>query len=200
MYKKLFQVIFLLVSVLIVLVISLSKDSAASEQKEIVRVEDFTLKNYNGKSYSLYDFKDSKAIVVMFIATQCPISNDYNSRMTEIYKKYKNKDVTFLGINSNKQEDVDEIKEHAKENKLKFIILKDLNNKIADKFDASVTPEVYVLNSNFEILYHGRIDDSRNESKVKSKDLENALNEILSGKKVSNTRTKAFGCTIKRVS
>ncbi len=200
MYKKLFAAIILLVSILIVLGLTLSKNSIPPEQKEIRKVANFTLKDYDGKSSSLYDHKDSKAIVVVFIATQCPISNDYNGRMAEIYKKYKDKGVTFLGINSNKQEDVDEIKEHAEEHKLEFTILKDVNNKIADKLDASVTPEIYVLNSNFEVLYYGRIDDSRNESKVKSKDLENALNEILSGKKVSNTRTKAFGCTIKRVS
>jgi hypothetical protein len=55
------------------------------------------------------------------------------------------------------------------------------------------------LNSNFEILYHGRIDDSRREENVTSQDLRNALDEILGGKIVSVTETKAFGCSIKRV-
>jgi len=165
----------------------------------IKKAENFKLKDYNGKEYQLSDFKNSKAIVIIFIATQCPVSNAYNSRMEKIYEEYKNKGVAFIGINSNKQESIDEIKEHAKKNNLNFVILKDVNNIIADKFKASVTPEVYVLNSEFEILYHGRIDDSRKEEEVKSEDLRNALNEILQGKKVSKTETKAFGCTIKRV-
>lgn len=163
------------------------------------KVDNFTLKDYNGKSHSLADYKKSKAIVLIFVSTECPISNAYNSRMAEIHSAYKDKDVMFLGINSNKQENVKDIKSHAGKNKLAFPILKDEKNIIADKLSASVTPEVYILNNNFEILYQGRIDDSRNENNIKSKDLETALNEILSGQGVSNARTKAFGCTIKRI-
>lgn len=167
---------------------------------DVTRMENFKLKDYNGKEFQLSDYKNSKAIVIIFVATQCPVSNDYNSRMAEVYNDYKDKNITFLGINSNKQESVEEIKQHAKDNNLMFPILKDEKNIIADKFAASVTPEVYVLNSNFEVLYHGRIDDSRKQSDIKSKDLRTALDEILGGKAVSNTKTKAFGCTIKRVS
>lgn len=159
----------------------------------------FTLSDYNDKEYSLEDFIDSKAIVIMFIATQCPVSNDYNERMAKVYADYKDKGVTFLGINSNRQEDVEEVKEHAEENDLEFIILKDPQNKIADVFEASFTPEIYVLNPDFKLLYHGRIDDSRRADKVQTQDLRNVLNEILAGKEVSVTKTKAFGCTIKRV-
>ena len=74
------------------------------------------------------DFAENKAIVILFIATQCPISNDYNKRMAKIYDDYKDKSVAFVGINSNKQEDVEEIKEHAEENGLNFTILKDWKN------------------------------------------------------------------------
>lgn len=163
------------------------------------KIEDFKLHDADGKEHSLSDYKDSKAIVVMFIATECPVSNDYNSRMEKIFNDYKEKGIAFLGINSNKAESVDRIKEHAEDNHLTFTILKDEKNIIADKFEASVTPEVYVLNKNFDVLYHGRIDNARDESEVVSKDLENALNEILSGKDVSKKETKAFGCTIKRI-
>lgn len=166
---------------------------------EIKKVDNFTLKDYKGNEHSLTDYKDAKAILVIFIATECPVSNAYNSRMEELFKDYNNKDVAFLGINSNKEEDVNRIRKHAKDNSLGFTILKDEKNIIADKFNASVTPEAYVLNSNFEILYHGRIDNSRNESEIVSQDLRKALDEILSGKEVSKTETKAFGCTIKRV-
>lgn len=163
------------------------------------KVDNFKLKDYNGKEHSLSDYKNSKAIVIMFIATKCPVSNNYNDRMAAIFNDYKNKGVVFLGINSNKAEDAEEVKDHAKENGLDFVILKDPNNVIADKFEASVTPEIYVLNEKYEVLYHGRIDDSRKKEDVKSMDLRNTLDEILAGKEVSVNETKAFGCTIKRV-
>ena len=172
---------------------------ALANDPNIKKFENFTLDDYNGVKHSLTDYKDSKAIVLLFVATQCPISNAYNERMAEIYKDYKGKNVAFVGINPNKQESVEEIKKHAKDNGLDFTILKDWNNVIADRFEASFTPEIYVLNSSFELLYHGRIDNSRRLEDVKEKDLRRTLDEILAGKAVSTPTTKAFGCTIKRV-
>jgi len=166
---------------------------------EMSKAENFTLKDFNGKTHSLSDYKDSTAIVVMFIATQCPVSNDYNKRMTALYQDYHQKSVAFIGINSNKQESVEEISQHAQKNGFQFPVLKDPDNIIADKYNAQVTPEIFVMNSSFEVLYHGRIDDSQRESEIKSHDLRNALDEILAGKAVTKKETKAFGCTIKRV-
>ena len=166
---------------------------------ELKKVSDFTLEDYNGVKHSLSVFKSSKAIVLMFIATQCLVSNAYNERMVALQKDYADKGVTFIGINANKQESSDDVKNHAKAHGFVFPILKDWNNLIADKLGASVTPETYVLNSNFEVLYHGRIDDSQRENKVSSKDLRNALDLVLQGKRVPVNETKAFGCSIKRV-
>lgn len=163
------------------------------------QIKNFTLPDYNGKEHSLSDYKNSKAIVIMFVATECPVSNAYNSRMEDLFKEYSPKGISILGINSNKAESVEDIKEHAEEKGLTFTILKDKNNVIADEFEASSTPEVYVLNGEFDILYHGRIDNSKNEADVVTQDLKNALDEILAGKEVTNKTTKAFGCSIKRV-
>lgn len=163
------------------------------------KIGDFSLEDYNGVKHSLSEYKSSKAVVLMFIATQCPVSNAYNTRMVELQKDYASKGVTFVGINSNKQESAEEVKNHAKEHGFEFTILKDWNNVIADKLEASVTPEIYVLNSALEVLYHGRIDDSQRENRVSSKDLRAALDRILSGKPVEVEETKAFGCSIKRV-
>ncbi len=189
------QFILFLISTIVLLAFALTL-AVSGESKS---VKDFSLPDYNGKTHSLSDYKDSKVIVIMFIATQCPVSNAYNSRMEELYEDYSESNVAFIGINSNKQESVKEIAEHAEKNGLKFSILKDKNNIIADRFDAQVTPEIFVLNPEFEILYHGRIDDSQRVSEVKSQDLRKALNEVLAGEKVSDAETKAFGCTIKRV-
>jgi peroxiredoxin len=183
-------------SLIIFLIVFLSTLIYGSDPE---KVENFKLKDYNGIEHSLSDYNNSKAIVIMFIATECPVSNAYNERMENLYNEYKNKGVSFIAINSNKAESVSMIKDHAKEHNLTFTILKDEKNVIADKFGASVTPEIYVLNQKFEVLYHGRIDDSRREQDVKSEDLKQAIDEILQGKSVSVPKTKAFGCTIKRI-
>lgn len=165
----------------------------------VEKVDDFILADYNGKQHRLSDYKDAKAVVLIFVSTQCPVSNAYNERMAKLHEDFKERGVVFLGINANVAEDVANIKKHAAENKLSFVILKDKDNLIADKLEASVTPEVYIVNAKHEVLYHGRIDDSRNAEKVTSQDTRKALEEILAGKDVSEARTKAFGCSIKRV-
>jgi AhpC/TSA family. len=163
------------------------------------KVDNFTLEDYNGVKHSLTDYKNSKAIVLMFIATQCPVSNSYNDRMNGLYKDYSDKQVAFVAINSNKGESVEEIKNHAKDKGFRFPILKDWKNVIADRLGATVTPEIYVLNPDLEILYHGRIDNSSRADKVTSNDLRSALDEVLSSKPIAVSSTKAFGCTIKKV-
>ena len=173
--------------------------SGSAPAAEPVKAGGFTLPDYNGTPHSLSEYNNAKAIVVMFIATQCPVSNGYNGRMEALYADYKDKGVVILGINSNKSETIDEIKSHAKEHGLEFTILKDTGNVVADRFGASVTPETYILSPSHEILYHGRIDDSRRESEVSSRDLRTALDEVLAGKTVSVKETRAFGCTIKKV-
>ena len=184
------------ISQLLLAVLTVSMLVAGEGKK---KVADFTLEDCNGVKHTLSDYRSSKAIVLMFIATKCPVSNAYNTRMAELQKDYASKGVTFIGINSNKQENAEEVKNHAKEHGFEFPILKDWNNVIADKLEASVTPEIYVLNSGLDVLYHGRIDDSQRENRVSSKDLRAALDRILSGKAVEVEVTKAFGCSIKRV-
>ena len=69
---------------------------------------------------------------------------------------------------------------------------------MADKFGAAVTPEAYFIDQNNKLLYHGRIDNSRNAAQVETNDLRNALDAALNDKPIEKTEAKAFGCTIKR--
>ncbi len=141
----------------------------------------------------------SKATVLMFIATQCPVSNAYNERMAQIAKAYAAKGVAFYGINSNKSEPVDEIVAHAKEHGFSFKVLKDTNNVVADQFHARVTPEIYIVDPQGVVRYHGRIDENQvDAAAAKSHDLANALDALLQGQAPKNPETKAFGCSIKR--
>jgi peroxiredoxin len=202
MFKKVSIVFLFIISLSLIGVLAFTNEQTNEnpESTSAVKISDFTLTDIYKEEHSLSDYKDSEAILILFVATQCPVSNAYNSRMVELFNQYNDKNIAILGINSNKQESMSECREHAEENGFKFPVLKDEKNVIADMFDASVTPEAYVLNpESFEILYHGRIDNSRNENDVESNDLANALDEILDGKSVSVAQTKAFGCTIKRI-
>jgi peroxiredoxin len=163
-------------------------------------VPDFQLPRAdNGKMESVYGDRTQKATVVMFIATRCPISNDYNERMRTIAQEYTAKGVRFVAINSNVIEPTPEVAEHAKQNGFPFPVLKDEGNKIADRFNAQFTPEIFVMDANGVLRYHGRIDDSQNPANITSHDLRDTLDALLAGKNPPRAETKAFGCTIKRV-
>ena len=111
---------------------------------------------------------------------------------------YASKGVLFVGINSNKTEDSSAAVAHAKSHGHTFPIMKDPSNKVADLYDAKRTPEVYVIDPEGKLRYHGRITEDH-ENPASSPDLKNALDSFLTGKPIARTETKAFGCTIKRV-
>ncbi len=159
----------------------------------------FSLADVDGKSHSLKEYLGGTYAVIMFIATQCPVSNAYNERMVALAHDYTARGVAFVGINSNKQESVDEIREHAKKHGFPFAVLKDNGNVVADEYGAQVTPEIFLVDSGGILRYHGRIDDNRDVSDVTSQDLRQALDALLAGKAVTRAETKSFGCSIKRV-
>jgi peroxiredoxin len=161
-------------------------------------IVDFALPDADGKDHSLNSLKGKNGSVLIFIAVQCPVSNAYNERMEKIAQDYKARGINVIGINSNVTEPAAEVKAHAAEKHLTFPILKDGGNKIADALGATRTPEAYFLDANNKLLYHGRIDNSRDLSQVNSNELRDALEATLSGKPIAKTTANAFGCSIKR--
>src|SRR5437016_3734739 len=163
-------------------------------------IDDFKLPDADGVQHTLNSLKGKNGAVIIFVATKCPVSNAYNDRMEKVAEDYKAKGINVIGINSNSTEPASEVKSHAAEKGLKFTILKDDGNKIADRLGATRTPEAYVLDTNFKLLYHGRIDNSQKVEGITSNDVREALDEMLAGKTISKTGGAAFGCSIKRVS
>ena len=161
----------------------------------------FTLTDLDGSVFSLDQaVRSHKAVVVMFIATQCPYSNAYNDRMRDMAASYGKQGILFLGINSNKTEPAEETRAHARKHGFAFAVAKDPENTVADLYGAKHTPEIFVVDPRGVLRYHGRIDENYEDaSKVSSPDLKNALDALLAGKPVATSETKAFGCSIKRV-
>ena len=170
----------------------------AQEFKLGSHVTDFSVQDLDGKPASFSTLR-GPVTVVIFVSTQCPISNSYNQRMNALYKDYGSKDVKFIFVNANRNESANEVRTHAKGVGFVFPVYKDVNNVLADRFGAEVTPETYVIDSAGVVRYHGAIDDSQNEARVRTRGLRMALDAVVAGKPVEITQTKAFGCTIKRV-
>lgn len=162
-------------------------------------VADFTLADATGQSHSLSSLSGAKGTLLIFVSTRCPVSNNYNQRMTALQQDYEARGIRLVGINPNRTEPVEEIRRHAQEKGLSFVILKDVGNRIADTLGASVTPEAYLLDTQNALRYHGRLDADQHDPSLNANELRTALDALLNGREIANTGKKAFGCTIKRV-
>ena len=166
-------------------------------------VLNFKLKTSAGKDWALEDCKDKKAIVVVFIGTQCPINNAYMPRLVELDKAYRDKGVQFVAINSNEHDSLDKVAAHAKKFELTFPVLRDEKHQVANRFGAERHPVAFLLDDKHVVRYQGRIDDQYGigyqRKEPTRRDLAEALDEVLAGKMVTKVSAPVEGCFITRV-
>jgi peroxiredoxin len=161
------------------------------------KLDRFSLQNLDGAPVTMETA--GKLTALFFIATQCPISNDYNERMQALVNEYQARGINFVFVNSNDTEPAAEVRKHMQDHRFTFPVYKDPNNALADLLHAQVTPEVFLFDKTGTVVYHGAIDDSRNAAKITKRPLRDAFEAVLAGKDVPVKEHKAFGCTIKRV-
>ncbi len=165
-------------------------------------IEDFTLNDSLGAKRSLSEWKDSQAIVVVFLGTECPLAKLYGKRLAEIDRQYAARGVQVIGINANQQDTLQEMTGYARKHGIEFPLLKDAGARVADEFGATRTPEAFVLDQRRVVQYHGRIDDQYGVGAARNKptklELIDAVEAVLAGKPVPLATTAPVGCLIGR--
>ncbi len=167
---------------------------------------DFSLKGVDGRTYSLASFRDSKALVVIFMCNHCPYVIAVQDRINALAKVYAQKGVSIIGINSNDAErypddSFDKMIERSKSQRYDFAYVQDPTQEVAKAYGAVCTPDPYVyekVGEKMVLRYHGRIDDNwKDPSQVEQRDLANALEKILASQPVDPDQKPAMGCSIK---
>jgi peroxiredoxin len=165
-------------------------------------IENFTLPDTYGRSRSLAEAGEAPAVVIAFLGTECPLARVYGRRLGEMAREYRDRGVIFAGIDANQQDSLTAVAAYAERHGIEFPMLLDTRNEIADLFGAARTPEIFVLDANRIVRYHGRVDDQYGigiqRTVPQRRDLAIALDEILAGKQVSVPQTPATGCIIGR--
>jgi thiol-disulfide isomerase/thioredoxin len=167
------------------------------------RIADFTLPHAATQTpWALAaETRNARAVVVLFLGTECPVSNAFIPKLNAWAKQYGN-DVTFVGINSNEQDDAAVVAKHAKEFGIAFPVLKDAEAQIAAKFQVKRIPEAFVLDGQRLVRYRGRIDDqfapAVKRDKATTKELVEAIDAVLAGKDVTTAYTAVAGCLLGR--
>lgn len=163
-------------------------------------VPEFELKDTTGIVYKLSDQKGG-VVMIHFWSATCPFVLRYDEQLKSIAEEYQKQGVVVLGIDSNSNEKLEEIKKVADARKVNYPILLDPGNKVADQFGAITTPHVFILDKEGKLIYEGAVDDQGwSENNVPKKFyVRNALNQALKGEPVKVSQSRSVGCTIKRL-
>jgi peroxiredoxin len=163
----------------------------------------FTLKSFEGKEVSLSDYK-GKIVVLEWFNDECPyVKYHYETvtTMVGLANKYKAKNVVWLAINSTNHTTGKQNKEFVTKYNLPYAILDDRPGTVGRAYGATNTPHMFVIDKKGNIAYEGAIDNSprgkTKEGEKPANHVDNALAELISGKKVSTPKTDPYGCTVK---
>lgn len=169
-------------------------------------IEDFNLKNVDGKMVSLADYKDAKGFIITFTCNTCPYAQMYEDRIIELDKKYAPLGYPVIAIMPNNTQvkpgdSFDEMKKRSQVKGYTFPYLIDEKQEVYPKFGATKTPHMYVVQKTKKgnvVEYIGAIDDNyKDAASVSKKYVEDAVNALLAGKEVQEKETRAIGCSIK---
>ena len=165
---------------------------------------DFSLINIDGKTVSLSDFQDKKALVVIFMCNHCPYVKHVASELTLVSNDYMPKGVGFVGISSNDivahpDDSPEMMKLEAAKQGYAFPYLYDADQSVAVAYKAACTPDIFVFDSSHRLVYRGQLDDSRpkTDKPLTGKDLRSALDSLLAGESVASEQRPSIGCNIK---
>ncbi len=181
----------------------LSGDSIATAlQNPRLQAQDFSLPGSDGTTVTLSRDPTVQLHVLCFLGTECPMARVYGPRLQQMADEFRDAGVEFIGVVSNVQDSMDEMKQYVRDHGIKFPVAKDYDHRVASAVGATRTPEVFVLDRTGAIRYQGRIDDqyqpgvARNEAT--QHDLRDAITSLIAGNEPAAIKTEAVGCLIGR--
>ena len=167
-------------------------------------IPDFQLRDIAGEEISLSDYKEAKAIVVVFTSSHCSWALKYQPRLNELFTSFQDQGVVFMAINSNDStmSESDAIARMRALSPYDFPYLKDVDQSVAQHFGATKNPEAFLLavedGQTFRVIYQGKIDDNPlDASLVEQAYLKDAIQSFLAGQTIKEPYCEASGCKIK---
>ncbi|HEY2467148.1 MAG TPA: thioredoxin family protein [Terracidiphilus sp.] len=165
---------------------------------------DFALQDVvSGKTFRRDDFRGQKGLLVMFICTHCPFVKHVEQGLAKLGADYAGK-LGIVAISSNDAESYPDdspvgLKRQAQTLGFKFPYLYDELQNVARAYDAACTPDLYLFNKDFKLVYRGQLDGSRpaNGIPVTGEDLRAAMDAVLRGEKPASDQKASIGCNIK---
>jgi peroxiredoxin len=184
---------------------SLTGNSAKQADRPVERSKaqgwDFNLLDAEGKRRTAQEWKSARAVALLFLADECPISNRYAPEINRLVAVYASRGIAFYGVNSDPAVTASSARKHAQSYGFAFPILLDPTQKLARRTGVELTPTAVVLSPAGELLYRGRIDNryldfgKYRDAGVKP-DLRLAFDAAIAGKPIAEPFTKPIGCAL----
>jgi peroxiredoxin len=163
----------------------------------------FDLPGVDGRQHSLDDYADKPALAVVWSCNHCPYVQAWEGRMVELQREFGDRGFALVAISSNDadaypEDSFDSMKARAEGQGFNFDYLYDEDQSVLEAYGAERTPEVFLFDGERRLVYHGAIDDSREEDEVSERYLRDAIEAVLAGEAPSVDATPAVGCSVKR--
>ena len=165
---------------------------------------DFALRDVaSGKTVRRDDFRGQKGLLVMFICTHCPYVKHIEQGLAQLGSDYSDK-LGIVAISSNDAQNYPDdspegLKKQAQRLGFKFPYLYDESQSVAHAYKAACTPDIYLFDKDFKLVYRGQFDGARpgNNVAVTGQDLRTALDAVVKDEKPSTDQKASIGCNIK---
>jgi peroxiredoxin len=163
---------------------------------------DVKMQSVDGRSLSIADIRGSKGTLVVFTCNHCPWAKAWEQRLVELGNSYLEQGIGTIAINPNDpsvydDDSLESMKKRSEERGMKFPYVVDATSRVARAYGASKTPEVFLFDPSFVLVYYGAVDDNAEEPAKARPYLKEALDAVVAGKPVEVSQTKAMGCSIK---
>ena len=162
----------------------------------------FDLPGVDGRNHTLEEYSDASVLVLVQSCNHCPYVLAWEGRIDALQRAYADRGVRIVAINSNDAavspgDSFEKMVEHAAEAGYSFDYLYDESQEIARTLRSERTPEAFVFDAERQLVYHGAVDDNRDEADVTSHYLRYAIEAALAGDTPAVTDTPPVGCTVK---
>lgn len=164
---------------------------------------DFTLPGVDGGDHSLADYAGAKVLVVAFTCNHCPYVIGSEDRLIALHHDLAGRGLALVCINANEDanhptDSFEHMVERARTKGFPFDYLRDEAQAVALAYGALRTPHFYVFDAGRALRYTGRMDDNpRDAAKATTRELRDAVEAVLDGRRVPVPLTNPLGCNVK---
>jgi peroxiredoxin len=163
---------------------------------------DFSLPAVDGTTRSLSDYADAPVLALVQSCNHCPYVQAWEGRMSDLQRAYAGQGFRLVAVSSNDaarypEDSFDAMRERARAQDFAFDYLYDESQALARTLGSQRTPEVFLFDADRRLVYHGAIDDNRDETAVESQYLRDAIDATLERRDPPVAETPAVGCTVK---